>query len=288
MKTSSIVRVRLGALLVTTLAVAPSSYANRLLDLLYPDYDLVTVTVTDFTPEGSLRRTPTPNDPVYYQAVSGGYKDLGGLKAGEKPIARSTVNQTMLKALAKEGYLPATGTQEPSIVLIWSWGTFNREIARGFDPTFNMTIQANRQSMERFLGIQKVDLRAGHGKHFQEYTIMPELFSRGVAAEDLSNAASDDLFFATVSAYDARPNENNKPVLLWQTRISSPSRGFWLPEALPAMLAIAHPYIGKETSKPVWIRASEKFRPDIKLGDTKMVEYIENAAPKVVELDPSG
>src|SRR3954468_19150375 len=80
---------------------------GNILDFLVSRNDLETVTVTDVTSAGSLLRKPAPDHPLYYTAVSAGYYDLGGIKAGEKPISRQTVDSTMLKILAKQGYLPA-------------------------------------------------------------------------------------------------------------------------------------------------------------------------------------
>ncbi len=62
---------------------------------------------------------------------------------------------------------------------------------------------------------------------------------------------------------------------MWLTKISCPSRGLALPEALPAMLAIAGPNIGRETAKPVWVKAAEQFRTEVKIGDPSVVEYLD-------------
>jgi len=268
---------------LASLLLAPALSPAGILDFFYPDRDLQTITVTDFAPAAGLRRAPTPEDPVYYVAVSGGYRDLGGIKAGEKPIARDVVNKTMLKALAKQNYLPATEEHGADIVLVWTWGTFNRVLS----PLLDVPAQLNRRQMLRFLGGDKLGLTSRFNDQLSHEMLLPGLLMNGVDAHNLSDAATDDLFFAVITAFDALPGKDNRPVVLWNTRISCPARGFWLPEAMPAMLAIAHPYIGRETSKPVWVSATEKFKPDIILGDTKLVEFIESGKPTVIELGPS-
>ena len=114
---------------------------------------------------------------------------------------------------------------------------------------------------------------------------MPGLFYSGGEAQNFIDAASDDYFVAVISAYDAKLVDLKHAQLLWNTRISCPSRGFWLPDAFPAMLAIASPYIGRETAKPVWVRATERFKPEIILGDLKMVEYLESNQSAVINAE---
>jgi hypothetical protein len=272
------------AALMVFFAVSTAS-AGNILDFLFPPSDLQAITVTDFTSEGSLRRLPTPEKPVYYTAISAGYRDFGGIKAGEKPIARQVVDQTMLKILAKQGYLPAREGQRPDILLAWTWGTLNVErspIISGYSA------RLNERQMLRFLGGAKLGLVSQHRSDpFPEQTLLPGLLDCSAEGRNLSDVAADDLYVAAVAAYAVELTESKHAVLLWNTRISCPSRGFWLPEALPAMLAIGGPFIGRETSKPVWIRASDKFRPDIKLGDPKLIEYLEHQQSTVVKVGPS-
>lgn len=266
---------------------AHSTPAAGLLDLLIGKNDLETFTVTDFTQDGRQRRLPTPDKPVYYAALSGGYMDLGGIIAGEKPIPRDQMNSTVLKALAKQGYLPAPADKSPEMIVIWRWGTLNAIMTplpsnSLYGSTF--MVQVNERALRRFLGGAKLGLVS------QDPSMMPDdLLSQGLTfptgnAAALMSAARDDLYVATISAYDCRVDARGKPVLLWNTRISAPSRGFTMPEALPAMLAIATPFIGRETDKPMWIRAGDHFKPDIKIGDPTVVSYLEEQLPTVANL----
>ncbi len=242
--------------------------------------------MTDFTPAGLQRRQPSPAAPVYYAAVSAGYRDFGGIVAGEHMISRQIVNQTMLKVLAKQGYLPAGPNQRPDLVLLWTWGTLNAErlniSANGYSP------QINDRRILRFLGGDKLGLTSKYADPFPELTLSPGLIYQGGEARNFLDAASDDYFVAVIAAYDVNLRDLKHAELLWNTRISCPSRGFWLPEAFPGMLAIATPYIGRETTKPVWIRATEHFKPEVRLGDLKVLEYLESNQAAVVDAGPSG
>ena len=81
--------------------------------------------VSDTTPAGLLRRPASPANPIYYQAVSAGYREFGGIIAGEKIPPKDEVMKTIAKVLAKQGYLPGTNEHPPALILIWTWGTLN-------------------------------------------------------------------------------------------------------------------------------------------------------------------
>ena len=264
---------------------APRVSARSLLDFLFPQPELQTITVTDFTPAGRLRRLPSPNAPVYYAAVSAGYRDFGGLIGGERPVSREVVNKTMLKVLAKQGYLPAAAGQRPEIVLLWTWGTMNVDRLR-ISPDLP-AVQLNERQMRLFLGGEKLGVVSRTPDPFPEQTLLPGLLYASGDARNLLDIATDNLYVVQIAAYDTRLKDPKHGTLLWNTRISCPARGFWLPEALPAMLAMASSNIGRETAKPVWVRATEHFRPEIKLGDLKVVEYLDSEKPAVSNVGPS-
>jgi hypothetical protein len=272
-------------LLLGTGAIAPHLYGGGLFDFIFSKNDLQTITVTDVTPAGKTLPQPSPAHPLYYAGISAGYRDLGGMKAGEKPIAREQVNQLILKALAKQGYLPVTPDRHPDVFLVWSWGTLNKEMP--FGPwALSVSTPLNHYQLLRFLGGEKLGMISAHPDPFPELSLATGLF-RSSEEDNLADAAMDDLYIAVVSAYTVDAAKPGKPVLLWNTRIGCPARGSYLPEALPAMIAIATPYIGRDTPKPVWIHATEKFRPEIKLGDPRVVEYLEAGKHSLVEIGPS-
>ena len=251
-------------------------------DFLLPKHELEAITVTDMTAAGALRRIPTPDNPMYFVGVSAGYMKLGGPKGGEKPISRQFVTSVMLKTLAKQGYLPASVEHEPEIAIVWTWGTLNTQPAL---PLPSSGTPINHGQIVRFLGGEKLGYAFRRSFAFPEYEQRIGLVPGG-DFQVLLDVAKEDLYFAVIAAYGRDERASETPVMLWQTRVSTPSLGFWLPEVMPVMLAIASPYIGQETAKPVWVRATDKFKPDIQLGDTKLVEYIGQGKAPVVELGP--
>jgi hypothetical protein len=268
-------------ILLALISAAPVARAG-LLDFLFGKRDIEVITITDMSPEGRLFRRPTPENPTYYVAASLGFRDLGGVIGGEKQPPNEEVVRTITKVLAKQGYLPATEQSPPAtLVLALAWGTLNADLEYGMDPD-SPPRQRNRQQILKFLGGYKMGFSA---KDFDP--LMPSL--GGLSFHDfdsraLYDMASEDFYVAVIGAYDAAAMAKKQKKLLWTTRISCPSRGFWLPDVLPTMMAISGPNIGREMSRPAWVNASEKYKPDIKIGDPVLVEYLDKGALPVVDI----
>jgi hypothetical protein len=96
----------------------------------------------------------------------------------------------------------------------------------------------------------------------------------------LVETASDNLYFiiATACDYDAAVKGNL--VVLWQTRISTDSRGVSMDGSLPQMAASAAMYIGHETDGPVRLDRSELKDGRVDIGEPVVVrEDLPSDAP---------
>jgi hypothetical protein len=80
------------------------------------------------------------------------------------------------------------------------------------------------------------------------------------------------MYVITFWAFDFAQARQGVARLLWKTNISSSTRGFYLPEVLPTMLAVAAPMIGRETGKPIRIDIDEHYRPRIELGPLQVID----------------
>lgn len=270
---------------LTALVVCGASAARaNILEFLFRKPDIQVITVTDATPAGALLRPASPDNPVYYNAINAGYRELGGIVAGEKVPPQDQVLKNIATVLARHGYLPATRDHPPTLLMIWTWGTMNVDYFP--DPSGEtMGRQINRRQLMRFMGGDKVGLVSSNPSSFQDDFLLPGLTWHTADSEAIADAATDDIFIAAISAYDFRAATQGEKKKLWTTKISCPSRRLSLPETLPTMLAIAGPFIGRETAKPVWINASDKYKPDVKIGDPSVVEYLEPAKLPVVNAE---
>ncbi len=125
---------------------APPASAG-ILDWLLPKHDIQVITVTDTTPVGAFRRPASPTNPVYYMAVSAGFRDFGGIVAGEKAPPKDEVYKTMGRVLGKQGYLPATEQNPPTLLLLWTWGTMNTDRMYSGNPDDIEGRQVNQRQL---------------------------------------------------------------------------------------------------------------------------------------------
>lgn len=258
-----------------------------MLDWLFPKHDIQVVTVTDTTPVGALRRPVSPARPAYYVAVSAGFRDFGGIVAGEKAPPKEAVYQAMGNVLAKQGYLPAGEGRPASLLLLWTWGTMNTDRVYSFNPDDTEGRQVNRRQLLRFMGAYKLGLVAKEPNALMDDTLMPGVLFRDADQDLINDLSTEDLYVAAIAAYDYAAATRKEKVLLWTTKISCPSRGLGMPETLPVMLALAGPNIGRETPKPVAVKATDKFKPEVRIGDPTVVEYLQSNAIPVAEVDPA-
>jgi hypothetical protein len=242
-------------------------------------HDVEVIVNTDITPEGAKLPEASREDPVYYVGVSLGYRDLGGIIAGDKLPSKETMYGWIAKALAKQGYLPANAVHPPTQVVMFAWGSLYVE---WFSGNPNLPVQLNRGQLLRFIGGEKLGLISKYPT-FPEIEFGPELFYVRPAAEKFRTAARDDLYMAVLVGYDFQAAAHNERRLLWRTRIACPSRGLVMADTLPTMVSIAAPLIARETEVPAWIRASDKYKPVVKIGDPVVEEYLGSGPLPIVD-----
>ncbi len=93
----------------------------------------------------------------------------------------------------------------------------------------------------------------------------------------------DGLYVVALAGYEFPLAQFKHRKLLWRTKISCPARGLVMADTLPTMVVIGAPYIGRATSRPVWVNASDKFKPVIRIGNPKVEEYLDSGQLPVYE-----
>lgn len=269
------------ALALCCLALLPAARGESILERIFKKPDMEIITVTDMTEEGRAHRPATPAEPVYYMAVSLGFQDIGGLVGGEKIPPKDDMLRNITKVLAAQGYLPATETTPPpTLLLVLAWGTLyvNEQFS------FNLDVppqQVNREQILKFIGGYKVGFSESD---FDPLTpTLGGLTFKGYDAQSFYELASQDFYISVVTAYDYQAMAQQKKTKLWMTRIACPAKGYWLGDVMPTMMSVAGPHIGRETDKPVWVNASSRYRPQVKIGDMQLLEYLEKGVLPVIE-----
>ncbi len=271
------------AVVLTLLLLTPTVSRAGLWDLIRSHRDLEVITVTEMSGHGQFLAPASPERPHYYIAASLGYRDLGASIAGfSEPPPDKDVIHLISSELAKQGFLPAKpDSPRPSLLLVYTWGTLNAERFYGGDPSYST--QMNHGQMVRFLGGSKVGL----GRDFFNPLTAPivGLTAQSFDARNIYEVAREDLYVIVVSAYDleAALDRKRQPPL-WVTRIAAPSLGFSFGNVLPAMLAIGGQQFGRDTERPVWVNASDKFKPSVHLGELQLLEYMKGETLPVADV----
>lgn len=230
------------------------------------------ITNTDVLPSEKAIPSPTPDHPIYYAAVSVGYKDIGPSSAGSKPPPNAEVVKALTKILETQGYKLATNKNAAQLVIVYSWGRLSPDKwDLGGTSSVNPLVM-NRDQVLSYLGAYKVGIGSAPDAKVDQSFFGPGASAVNTDATRLDQISGQPFYAVSLAAYDVDSAQTTKPRLLWRTRISCPSVGHSMPEALPTMLTIAAPFIGRETSKPVWINADEHFKPKVEIGEMKVLE----------------
>ena len=89
--------------------------------------------ITEMTDAGKMRPLASPAAPVYYAVHAVGYRAIGDA-IPEKTLSAAEVGVLLRRALATNGYLPATPEHPPQLLIVYFWGVHNM---------FNMFDQEN-------------------------------------------------------------------------------------------------------------------------------------------------
>jgi hypothetical protein len=248
-------------LLYAALLTTPSLHADGFLGFFEtPAPDVLTV--TDVTEEGRKWPLPEPGKPVLYEAISFGSKNFPSLPGDITPNPR-VMTAFIVKTLAEQGYVQAKEKGVAKVFLSICWGYSRANLAA-----------------IGFLGGRKLDLMwelEQNGGMLSPNVLLR--WNRSLTAVKVMDTANSDLYIASIQAFDLTKLDAGTQVLLWNTRIACPTRGLWMADALPIMIAAAGPLIGRETEKPVWRDTAELKKARVEFGELKTLELMQPASP---------
>lgn len=85
---------------------------------------------TEQTPRGLQLRPPSADEPMHFISQSGGYHAMGE-SVREKPPTPGALQRVLQGALHSQGLEPADEEHPARLLLVFSWGSHNREIEMG-------------------------------------------------------------------------------------------------------------------------------------------------------------
>ncbi|PTY05499.1 hypothetical protein DB347_14055 [Opitutaceae bacterium EW11] len=255
-------------LLAAALASSCLPASAGLLSILLPHHQIQVITNGDVHPAGRGLPAASPDAPIYYIAVSTGFRDYGAAVAGEKIPDSNAVMRAMTKTLANQGYKLATNKNPPQVIIVYGWGTMNTERwligANGYSPVLN------QYQILRFLGAGKLGLPTRGSPEIGDTPVGLSFANPGL--KEFFDLGQESYYIISLTAFDINAAAAKKAVPLWSTKIGCPSIGFTLEDVMPAMLSIAAPNIGKQTTRPVIVNADDRYKPTIEIGPARVIE----------------
>jgi hypothetical protein len=249
-----------------------------------PNPDMEMTVITEMTDEGRKLPLVSREHPAYYQAHSSGDHEMGDLVNHEQTMPTEEVGPLLTRGLAVNGYRPALLPEHPpSLLVIYLWGTHNKIIADSpEETTFNQV----------FINVVDRAMLVGGGKFAGEVTglirqiqdikmakmdvlIPPAIDSfkaRNPNNEQLLNLTLSDVFYVVASAFDYQSVANGRPILLWRTRMTVMSQGVQMKKAVPAVVASAGKYFGREMTEPAIIHHSATPEGKVEVGTPTVVD----------------
>jgi hypothetical protein len=187
-----------------------------------------------------------------------------------------------VQVLATVGYLPADAQHRPTQWIVFTWGTLYPKTLLKWDPDLpdainqlpDANVQMDRTRMMRFLGGEKLGLVSKHPDNPKVESLLRYQSRFDSAAEAIWDVAGGDLYMVALAGYEFFETQPEHPKLLWKTKISCPATGLVMADTLPTMVVIAAPFIGRATSRPVWVNAADKLKPSVRIGNLKVEEYL--------------
>jgi len=223
--------------------------------------------VTDVTPAGKDFEAPTKDAPIHCHAINFGCSF--GAAAGEKLPDPAELGAFVGKLLAEQGYQGSDDEHPPKLLLTIQWG-----VLRG-DRGYNLA----------FLGADKAGIMADEGMLYNYQGSAVPFSARSDMAQKIQNLAGDDLYVVTVCGFDYTAYTSGKAEMLWKTRIACSAVGLSMAKALPEIVTLAAPAVGRETTEVIVTNPADKREGEVRLGDLEVIDDDADDKPKAKAKD---
>jgi len=242
----------------------------------FMSHTLDVMTITDMKPDGKKFPVPTKEKPIYYEAINAGFHDWGRSVAGDTAPDVKLMQDTVVRALAKNHYLSANSKHEATEIIVMTWGTL---YAGG--------LSVGPPAALRFLAGDKY-MDGGDESEEKGFMSVQHVGQRAVPAlgqSKLHDYAKADLYLVLLRAYSTSDANAGKISELWETRIAVPSNGLALDTSLPTMVQLAAPHIGVDMKNAVFTTPEKALHEDIQLGELKVVDDVDVNAAHVTPIN---
>ncbi len=269
-----------------------------------PQIDLTVI--TEVTELGKQQPVASPAAPVYYQAQSSGYHQMGHAPGTERTLSAEAVERQLARALAVNGFLPAAPpAHPPTLVVFYTWGSHSLLVEGDADNPSLSGTQVAANLLDRAALVGGVKFSQDMLKLFQEADDMVTLNRApppdpsgavapiapilGEAQMEFLNPVNryrqadskndflveqftNDVYYVVASAYDFASVGTKVKRLYWRTRMTVAAQGVSQDQTLPTLIASAAPFFGKEMTEPEILTKRAVPEGQVEIGTPVVVD----------------
>ena len=256
--------------------------------------------ITEMTDEGKKHPPVSRNNPAYYVTQPGGYRMEGHGEADEKQPSAAELEDSMKRALAVNGYLPASPQHPPSLLIIYHWGSHNNLDKGSVEVAGTAFIDAGHKNLlsratlvggSKFANELKKVLEQQDRQDEMKAMASPDLapmmsamgplqlfLQRDPKIRQLYEESRANCYYAVASAYDYLAGVRGERKLLWRSKMTVDAQGVSMPDTLPGLILNAGRYFGHDMPEPATITKRQMQEGQVKLGPLEVKEYLEQAS----------
>lgn len=204
------------------------------------------IVVAERTKPGEKAPAPSPQHPVSYLAINGGYLDSSEPVTELKPPTRDEIGHGLKTALDSAGYETATAQHPPSLVVVYYYGELVPPAAVPFTGNFPRSNSFDHPgSWGIYSLVTPSALFRRYAENHRKYSGGGGFFPELSGMRDFDEYSHESRYFVIVSAYDCSDFTQKKPTLLWWVKLSAPKTSGGIDDILPALASASGPYLGR-------------------------------------------
>jgi len=215
--------------------------------------------ITEMTEDGRKIKPPTPANPTYFHAYSGGFHEEGPGIYEKGTVSEQNLEKHMYQSLATSGYLPDTPEHLPSLYLVFFWGVHSKLEEKDPDTGVDIPDVGHHNLLARAQLVGGVAFAKELAKALRDQSLnggpmssildpVYRFTDRDDLTRNLMEQILDDCYYVVISAYASVALARGEKKLLWRTKMSTPAQGVSLVETTPALIDSGADFFGRDMS----------------------------------------
>lgn len=229
--------------------------------------------VADARSTAAAARVPTAENPVYYFLLPNRERALGPAWARDRVPDHATVEAGVVKALASRHYLRTqAGGPAPTLVISVVWGSaqlmFDEIPESATYHEESPSLNTARERSYVLYNSRQIYQLVGGGKSARR------MESDKTENGNIADALKDDRLYLAIGAFDAEALRKKKRHLVWRTMVSLSTLADDLDHALPTLLKVATPFLGREVDRGILIPFEKLKRGAVDLRPLNVIGIV--------------